>query len=200
MNKYTKCIFCAFFVLGLLLTSKFEANAQVDKNGVQFVNVGLAVGSAFSGGTVQSGDNISRSYTIPTIGVTYEVGVHQSIVLGGFFSFGAGGWSEERVQVVRNHSYKSYILGAKGSYYFNSLIGLPEKWDLFAGLGLSFSYTSNKNQLANGEDISRSASWRFPNAGIFVGGRYYFNEKIGVYTEFGLWPQWWTLGATFRIN
>jgi len=66
-------------------------------------------------------------------------------------------------------------LGVKASYYFDELIGLPEAWDLYAGAGVGFAmWIGNGNSSTSGLDI-----------GLQVGGRWFWNEKWGIYLEFG---------------
>lgn len=65
------------------------------------------------------------------------------------------------------------IIGVKGSYYFDNLISLPEPWDLYAGANAGYGLGINDG---NGNDL---------DIGLQVGGRWFWNDKWGIYLEFG---------------
>lgn len=64
-------------------------------------------------------------------------------------------------------------LGVKSNYYFDTLLKLPTAWDVYAGAGAGF---------AIGMDNGNSSEL---DLGLQVGGRWFWNEKWGVYLEFG---------------
>ncbi len=65
-------------------------------------------------------------------------------------------------------------LGVKANFYFDELIGLPAAWDLYAGANAGFAMWIGKDNGTSGVDI-----------GLQVGGRWFWNEKWGIYLEFG---------------
>jgi outer membrane immunogenic protein len=54
---------------------------------------------------------------------SYEQSVHPDITVKGELSLGA-------------YAGSSVILSAKGNYYWDRLLNLPENWDLYSGVGL----------------------------------------------------------------
>jgi len=69
-------------------------------------------------------------------------------------------------------------VSANGNYHFNSLLDIPNNWDFYAGLNLGF-YIWNSSDDYPGSNTSGLG------LGAQVGGRYYFNDKLGVNLEFG---------------
>jgi len=66
-------------------------------------------------------------------------------------------------------------LGVKANYYFDELIGIPEAFDFYAGVGAGFStWIGGGVSETSGIDI-----------GLQVGGRWFWSEKWGLYLEFG---------------
>jgi hypothetical protein len=64
---------------------------------------------------------------------------------------------------------QSFSVGAivKADYHWNYLIGIPSNWDFYAGARAGFNFGSNP----------------FPELGIQVGGRWYWDEKWGLNVE-----------------
>jgi hypothetical protein len=76
--------------------------------------------------------------------------------------------------VASNLDLSSITAGAKGNYYFDNLIGIPDTFDFYAGVNAGFSFPfldSNKN---SNFDI-----------GAHVGGRWFWSEQWGLYVELG---------------
>lgn len=113
------------------------------------------------------------SWGIPVyVGMDY--GVHKDVTVGGEASFRSyrGNWN--------NNKYRHSVLGfsANGNYHFNHLLEIPLEWDFYAGANLGF-YIWNSPDDYDGDSVSGLG------LGIQVGGRYYFNDKMGINLEFG---------------
>jgi len=142
----------------LLLTSVFGySQAPISKGQLQ-INAGLG----FSG------------WGVPIYGGV-DYGVHPDITIGGELSFRRYNESYFR------HDYKHNIIGivAKGNYHFNSLLKIPNNFDLYGGANLGFYIWNTSDSDYNGSGASELG------LGIQIGGRYYFNDKIGINLEFG---------------
>lgn len=76
--------------------------------------------------------------------------------------------------------YRHSILGiaANANYHFNNLLSIPPVWDFYAGLNLGF-YVWSSPKTYKGSEASGLG------LGGQIGGRYYFNNKIGINLEFG---------------
>ena len=117
---------------------------------------------------------------IPIFG-RFEIGVAENISVGGGISW--QGYNETYTGVKWHHSI--FGITGRGSYHFNELIELPDEWDLYAGLGIGFLFTSSTYKgTATPFDYDGSVPSDF-FIDIHVGGRYFINDKIGVNLELG---------------
>jgi hypothetical protein len=95
------------------------------------------------------------------IGANYEIPVSDDITIAPF----AG----------TNFDLDWLTLGVKANYYFDNLIGLTDDaWDVYGGAGAGFAFYSGDGDKDNDLDI-----------GLHVGGRWFWNDKWGIYLEFG---------------
>lgn len=122
-------------------------------------------------------------YGIP-IYVSVDLGVANHITVGVGASFQTN--TENFNLGFDRVRWKHTIFGitARGDYHFNELMGLPDAWDVYAGLGLD--YYSWETKLKDGPE----AVYRGSGSGGFgvsgrVGGRYFFKENLAVNLELG---------------
>ncbi len=111
-------------------------------------------------------------------GVPFYIGldhsVHRDITIGGELSYRS--YDEDYNHYRYHHTITG--LSANGNYHFNTVLDIPQNWDLYAGLNLGFYiwtsptdyYGSRKSGLGLGGQI---------------GGRYYFTDRIALNLEFG---------------
>lgn len=71
-----------------------------------------------------------------------------------------------------NFDFTYLSLGVKANYYFDNLIGMTEPWDFYAGLnaGYALGIDNNANDFGFGAQ---------------VGGRWFWNDKWGIFLEAG---------------
>ena len=113
--------------------------------------------------------NSSYSST-PAIGISYEHGIKDGLGPG---TIAIGGY-------IGYYKGMSYHYGLRGIYHYN--FDLDDNLDLYGGLMLSYaSYASN---------IYFS---------LFVGGRYYFTNNVGVFMELGYGISYLTVGLNFKL-
>lgn len=103
-----------------------------------------------------------------------DFGIHKDISLGV-----DGSWRSYS-QSFGPTSYTSSIIGLGGNanYHFNSLFGIPEKFDLYAGLSLGYFIWST----SAGYSGTGASGLGF---GGQIGGRYYFGDNFGIHLEGG---------------
>ena len=144
-------------ILGvILLTSVVQAQSPLDKGGVQ-----LNAGVGFSG------------WGIPVyLGMDY--GIHEDITLGAELSYRR--YHNNVIGIEFNHTVIGFLVN--GNYHFNTLLELPDPWDLYAGLNVGFYSWSSP-------DNFKGTSGSGIGLGIQIGGRYYISEKVGFNLEFG---------------
>lgn len=113
------------------------------------------------------------SWGIPIyVGLDYQL--TNDITVGGEATFRRYG--EKFLGTKYNHSIMG-ILG-NGNYHFNRVLGLPKNFDFYAGLNIGFFVWNSPN----GYPGNRSSGL---NLGGQIGGRYYFNNSIGINLEAG---------------
>ena len=145
-----------FVLCALFATVMVQAQNALDKGQLQ-VNAGLGL----------------SSWGLPVyVGLDY--GVHPDVTIGGELSFRS--YSDKFVGIKYRHSVVG--LSANGNYHFNNLLSMPDNWDFYAGLNLGFYFWGSSNDYP-GEKVSGLG------IGGQVGGRYYFNDKVGINLEFG---------------
>jgi outer membrane immunogenic protein len=136
--------------------------------GISYAQSPLPVGKA----QLNMGVGLS-TWGVPVyVGIDY--GIIKNISIGGELSFSS--YKES----WKDHSYHHNIFGisANGNYHFNSLLNIPSKFDLYAGVNLGFYIWSSPS----GYDGSNSSGL---GLGAQIGGRYYVSKKIGINLELG---------------
>ena len=147
----------------------------------QFLTFGvlLIASTIFAQGPISKGQSqINVGVGLSSWGVPVYLGldhaVSQDVTVGGELSFRSydDNWS--------NHNYNHSVFGILGNvnYHFNTVLNIPTDWDFYAGLNLGFYNWSSPN----GYEGSHSSGL---GLGAQIGGRYYFNNKIGINLEFG---------------
>jgi outer membrane immunogenic protein len=111
------------------------------------------------------------SYGIP-IYVGFDYGVHPDITVGAELSYRS--FHEDYYGYRFRHSVVGLL--ANGNYHFNRILKIPSPWDLYAGLNLGF-YSWKTDGDYHGNHNSGVG------LGIQLGGRYYFNNKVGINLE-----------------
>lgn len=106
------------------------------------------------------------------LGLDYSV--HKDITIGGEFSYRS--YREKWKDYRYNHSIMGF--SGNGNYHFNSLLGMSQDWDLYAGLNLGFYVWSSPGDYY-GDHTSGLG------LGAQVGTRYYFSDKVGINLEVG---------------
>ena len=95
------------------------------------------------------------------VGVNYEIPVHSDITI-------APGASTSL-------DFDWITLNVKANYYFDNIFGISdEAWDVYGGAGAGYAIYSGNGSKDSGFDI-----------GLHVGGRWFWNDKWGVYLEIG---------------
>lgn len=108
------------------------------------------------------------------IGIDHGIG--NDFSLGGEFSY-----RDRYRDNWKNNYYNSSIMGFSGNvnYHFNRVLQIPSNWDFYAGLNLGFYVWNSPDGYYDND--SRSGL----GLGGQIGGRYYFNDRVGINLEFG---------------
>ncbi|MBO9561726.1 MAG: hypothetical protein J7621_03095 [Niastella sp.] len=150
---------CMFFSS----TGQQTAFSKSDK----LLNLGIGVNSYYQGG-------------IP-LGASFEVGVSEDISVGVSIDY-----LSYRYRFYGDYSYKFTALyaGARASYHFNELLEIDnEKIDVYGGGTLGLRSFRWKDTYSDESLSGRYGSGLY--VGAYVGGKYYFNPRIGAMLEAG---------------
>lgn len=124
------------------------------------------------------GVGLSSYYYGNPIGISFESGIDKDISLGAQLDYNSSNY------YGYSGGYTAYYLGARGSFHFNRILNIRQKKiDLYAGVGLGY-------QRFRWNDRSYGYSYNYGyRSGLFfnyfIGGKYYFTDKIGAFVELG---------------
>ena len=167
-----------------LIGSVSLANAQeVFHKGTTAINAGICLGSYYSG------------ITIPPLSVSLDYGVADNLINGNNGSISVGGFAGYTASSHTYGTYKStfsYIaLGGRGAFHYQ----FAPKLDTYAGLMVSYDIASASSNNVDTSWVATSGiNWT-----LFLGGRYFFTEKIGAFAELGYGFYNLNLGVTFKL-
>ncbi|MFA6261528.1 MAG: hypothetical protein WC760_08670 [Bacteroidia bacterium] len=141
------------------------------------LNLGIGVGG-------YSGYYSYVGRSLPVITVNYEFDVAKNFTLAPFIGFST--YTNSYYWGNNNYPYAYYTyretvipIGVKGTYYFDDLIKLNSKWDIYLGASLGFAivnhswdqgYYGDKNYYRRGSNLY---------ANIHLGVEYHFNSHLG---------------------
>jgi hypothetical protein len=185
-------------VLFIFLAIGFQAaNAQVFAKGTSAINVGIGFGNTYYlGGSYYK-------FVMPAISASYEYGIVEVpmgssltgvVSIGGFL-----GWSSSKYQYNYwdnvYYMYNFILISARGNYHFI----FNDKFDTYAGISLGYIIVNGswKGSGTHPNDYSFASSKFYP--GFYIGGRYYFNQSIGVFAELGYMLTVWNMGVSFKF-
>lgn len=142
-------------------------------------------------------------FAIP-LSVSVEYGFHEFLSAGGFIGF--ANWRYEYPSVNSKYSWTYVTFGGRGTFHFAGLMNENldtnidlEKFDLYASviIGLEVrSYNASSGTYDYGYNTGVS-----PVFGPFLGAKYMFNNKIGIYLEGGRTTYGWgTIGVSAKFN
>ena len=161
------------------------ANAQeVFHKGTTAINAGIGLGSYYN------------SLSIPPLSVSLDYGVADNLINGNNGSISVGGFVGYAGGSQTYGTYKSsfsYIaLGGRGAFHYQ----FAPKLDTYAGLMVSYDIASASS---NSDYVGASVATSGINWTLFLGGRYFFTEKIGGFAELGYGFYNLNLGVTFKL-
>ncbi len=107
-----------------------------------------------------------RELNFGLVGINYEIPVHKDITI-------APG-------AATNFDLDWLSVHLKANYYFDNLFGITnDSWDVYGGVGAGYAfYNGDDNGNHNGHDDDF-------DLGLHAGGRWFWNDKWGIYAEIG---------------
>ena len=159
------------------------------------VNLGIGIGSTLYGGFA--------SNVVPPISISFEKGVKDNVLekgsigVGGYLGFASAKWDYTDYNGSYGVRYTNIILGARGSFHYP----LVDKLDTYTGLMLGYNIGSSKYTATgyyNTYPVQTSAYGGFTWS-WYLGGRYWFNDKIAGMAELGYGIAYLNLGVAFNL-
>lgn len=192
-------------VAALLLFHMMGLKAQSFQKGQKDINLGLGFGVPFASGHYRLS---------PPISGAFDFGITDQISIGGYLGFTTVTWrftGSDWCKTGPNWVYYNYddryrwsyyIFGMRGAFHFAEFIK-EDKVDLYAGLMLGWNYATYK--FTTNEPCRKGGAYSSSSYGggvawaAYVGCRYRFTEKLGVFGEFGYGMTYLTIGINFKL-
>jgi len=199
----------------LLATFNLPAQSKSSSGGKCFdenshvLNLGIGFGSR---AYYNYGRGLGWSYRVtPALSLSYEQALKKPLGpgllgLGGYFGFQRATYKYDDyyyngTRYYYSHNWTYMFLAVRGAYHADALTF--EKGELYFGasLGLriqTYKYETNSPD-PNRNYYSLSEGSIYPGYSLFVGGRYYFTNSIGVFGELGYGISYFTAGLSFKF-
>lgn len=163
------------------------ASAQTFNQGDNILNFGIGLGSAFRTG----------KSTLPPVSVSFEHGFTDKISAGGVLAYMGSREESQFGSTKYIFKYSYVIIGLRGSYHLYQ----TDKIDAYGGATLGYVIGKSKVEVEgpNAFFTPQAASVSGIAYGIHVGGKYYFNEKVGAFAELGYGMAILNLGLTVKL-
>lgn len=108
-----------------------------------------------------------REVNFGLIGASYEIPVHTDITIAP-----AAG---------TNLEIDWFTIGVKGNYYFDNLFEITnDAWDVYGGAGIGYAFRIGDEFDNDGNKYDDDL-----DIGLHVGGRWFWNDRWGLYLEIG---------------
>lgn len=187
--KIKVLLFATLFAFGFISLS-----AQIVQKGDKVLNLGIGLGSRlYSGSYFKS--------SVPPISASLEVVMKDdlfdgkgAIGVGGYLGYSAYKSEYNWGGGTYGWKYTNIIVGPRGYLHYN----LVDKLDTYAGILLGYWISSNKEYgtIQAGYSAGSYGGFRFDT---FVGGRYFFTDKIAAMLELGFGISYLNLGVAVKL-
>ena len=179
-----------FFLLALNFNVIAQEAASPEKYGN---TLNLAVGLGYYGYV---------GHSMPVVHADFEFDVAKNFTLAPFITYYSYQnnyyWGNPKYP-YKNYYYRQTVIpiGAKGSYYFDQILGASAKWDFYLGasLGFAFRQTTWENGYYGETSVNRGSSGLYLDA--HIGTEYHINDKAGLFLDLSSGISTFGLGLHF---
>ncbi len=158
--------------------------------GDKVINLGIGFGSTLYTGSYYTNKT-------PPISGAFEIGIKDnlfddksSIGIGGYLGYTGAKWEQSGY----GWKYSNIILGARGALHYQ----LIDNLDTYTGLMVGYNMVSS-SAIGSGAYGGSTALGSGLRASWFLGGRYYFTEKVAGLLELGYGVSYLNLGIAFKL-
>ena len=198
--------FKSFILTSSLLFFGNIINAQSLTEGDNLVNISFGAGNLVR----------PQGFTtvLPPTVFQFEHALSDLITVGGYLGYSLSYFEDDGIYMIPLSPYhseyqkyrwnsKNILFGAKATYHFGEMLNTSKKLDPYAGLSLGYNATTVKRKQLDGSYDLQPVLSPSPKSrvmlGIYAGARYYMNEQIALFGEFGYSTAVLQLGITYKL-
>ena len=183
LSRRTKGNFKAVLVIMALLAAQTtfaqqqsNANANANNNEMYGHTLNVGLGEGYFG---------YLDGSVPFLFVDYEFDVARSFTLAPFIGFASYQTGSNYYYGNDYYYYRETVIpiGVKGTYYFDRLLHLNRRWDLYAAASLGFAY----------DNVTWESGYNGPSGAAHtasplyldghIGAEYHFSRNVGVFLD-----------------
>ena len=176
-------------VIAFITSTQSSIKAQAFQNGDMVGNLGVGFGWYGYGYGASS---------LPAFSLSIEKGIKDienvgPLSIGGIIGFkhASYAWTS-----VYDWTWNDVIIAARGAIHYDLLKN--EKVDTYGGVGLGLRIQSYSDYNVFG--VKGSSTSVKPLFALYLGGRYYFSDKLAGFAELGYGLGYLTLGLSYKFN
>lgn len=173
------------------LVSQSTLNAQAFKSGDMVGNLGVGFGwYGYGYGTT----------SLPAFSLSLEKGIKDIENVGPLTIGGIVGFKHARYAWLTNYdwTWNDIIIAARGAIHYD--LFKNEKLDTYGGVALGLRIESFTDYAYNGNNyVKGTSSTTHGLFALYIGGRYYFSDKLAAFGELGYGLGYLTLGLSFKL-
>lgn len=161
--------------------------AQPFQQGTTAINAGIGLGTALGGvGKARPAVSLSLDHG------KWAVGGPGVISIGGY----VGNTGYKYTSAGYSAKWNYFVVGARGAYHYNGFEDVPNL-DVYGGVMLGYNIVKYSSD-GNDQHLADSYGSGLGFSG-FLGGRWFFSDKIGAYAELGYGVSTLNVGVTFKL-
>lgn len=189
MKRITK-FFIALAAVAFLASAQMNVKAQAFENGSMVANAGLGFGWYSYGYGAKS---------FPAVSLSLEKGIKE-LDFGTLSIGGIAGYKRASYAWLSNYdfSWTDIVVAARGAIHMDLLKN--EKIDTYGGLGVGLRFETYNYYTGFGTYEKAKDTNVHPLFAFYVGGRYYFTEKLGGFAELGYGLGYFTVGLSYKLK
>lgn len=181
MKKLTRL---SVLVIALAIASQSTVKAQAFKNGDMVGNLGVGFGWYGYGFGATS---------LPAFSLSLEKGITDIANVGPLSIGGIVGFKHASFQT--DYTWNDIIIAARGAIHYD--LFKNEKVDTYGGVALGLRFqTYSHPDFGFGSGKTNYTNGLFA---LYIGGRYYFTDKLAAFGELGYGLGYLTLGLSFKL-
>jgi hypothetical protein len=176
----------------IFIVSQSAIKAQTFKNGDMVGNLGLGFGwYSYGYGTT----------SFPAVSLSLEKGIKDIANVGPLSIGGIVGFKHASYNWTSSYdwSWNDIIIAARGAIHYD--LFKVKKLDTYGGVALGVRIQSFTDYVYNGSTyVKGTSSTTHGLLALYIGGRYYFSDKLAGFGELGYGLGYLTLGLSYKFN